>query len=187
MNGVVTSEIDGVTHRGTARNEQRMVVEIETDLVGGFSVAGQYVEAPYPKQGEPRKPHKQAIVIFESEWPQVQKLVRTDEHIKAWDMACAMARSKADAAVAKETNAIKREEIRGKELIERMERLHEMPAAKGGIPPLLSARIVKRDCAPPPTAQNVSANQTRDLAEVLRTLLLERETAPRKRDKNDAG
>ena len=163
---VITSEVDGIAHRATPRNEAMMLVEIETDLVGMFSLAEQAIDAPYPKPGEKRPVHRQTIVIYEHQWPAVQRQVRTDAQMANLARAMEMApadreiverRKAAEAALARARTPSSREraesELAGLEndiFRKALELLCTMPGCKDGLSPLLSARVIKSNVAPPP-------------------------------------
>lgn len=179
-------DCDGIEQNAPARNETRLHVEIETDLVGGFGVCSQYIDAPYPKRGEPRKTHKQTIAIYEHELKDVQALVRTDKHLAALETAKSMApldsklaekRAAIDAALRASSppTAVARaeqelEEHEREVFAKALENLCSMPGMRNGLPPLLSARVVKQ-VGPPKTVENLHQNQMSDLASVLERLL----------------
>ncbi len=187
----VTSEVDGIVHIATPRNEARLMIEIETDLVGTFSLAEQAIEAPYPKPGVPKQPHKQTIVIYERDLPKVQALVRTDVHNSALARAMEMAPSDKEIVEARRTaeanlaramspegTASSRERaeqelnrIKFDAMRKALELLHTMPGCKDGLPPLLSARVVKAGIGAPPTTQTLLENGNANLASVLERLL----------------
>jgi hypothetical protein len=180
---LVTTEVDGVEHRSEPRNEARMLVEIETDVVGGFSVCGTYVHLDYPRKGEPKPaPLKQKIVIFEHEWRLVQSLVRTDAHVRSLEMAKDMAKNDLANELAKATTPAAQDAVRRDFRDTTYEHLHKLPGCRQGIPPLLSAKVVRKDVPPPPTAQNVAANQMGELAGALRALLAERDGSKKSKD-----
>lgn len=191
------TEVDGVLHRATVRNEPRLLIEIETDRVGTWSLCENAIEGPYT-----RGLHKQQVVIYERQWPEVQKLVRTEAHEAMLKDAMASApqtvperetkslgetrrlaelavsnsrpgpaQSVAANALANVERDIAREAIR---------LLCLRPGMRDGLPPLTSAKVLK-SAPPPPTPQNLAANQNGDLAAVLRQLLAEREMPKGKR------
>lgn len=190
MHGALTTEVDGIRHTAAPRNELRMTVEVTTDMVGTFGVASQAIEAPYPKRGEPRVPHTQRIVIYEREWDAVQKQVRTDAQIAAFDTAKAMApadteivakRRAAEQALASARTPTAREraemalaEVDGDVFRKACQNLDTMPGCRGGLPPLLSAKVIRRGVHAPETPQNLAANANSDLAAQLARFLDER-------------
>lgn len=188
---VITSEVDGIVHRATPRNEARLLVEVETDLVGTFSIAEQAIEAPYPKPGQPKQTYKQTIVIYEHQLRKVQELVRTDAHNSALARALEMAPSDKDIVEARktaETNLARAQTPSSRERAENelqriktdvmrkaLELMHTMPGCKDGLPPLLSVRVLKSGIGAPPTPQTLLENGNASLASVLERLLDARE------------
>ena len=197
---VVVSEVDGVVHRASPRNEARLLIEIETDRAGTWSLMEQAVECPYPVNGE-RQLHKQQMVIYEHQLPGVQKLVRTDAHAAMYAEALASApqtvpageqislgemKRRAETALAQAKKCAQQniasskiDEAEKAIAREAIRLLCLKPGMRDGLPPLLSARVIK-NAAAPPTAQNLAANANQDLAAVLRQLLEERESKGRK-------
>lgn len=180
-------EVDGVTRTDEPRNEALAIVEITTDTVGGFSVCGSYVDSPYPKPGTKAVPHTQRIMVYESQLPAVQALVRTPEHKAALERC--VARNARDLAAA--LRAAQDEGDRQRKAAEfgdkTFEYLHGEPGCEGGIPPLLSATVVKRGIAPPPTPETLMANNNQDLANILRALFEERRGGGRGQRPDAAG
>jgi len=198
---MVVSEVDGVVHRASVRNEPRMLIEVETDRVGSWGLMEQSIDAPYPRGGK-KTIHKQQIVIYEHQWPLVQKMVRTDAHIAMLADAMASApqtvpdgstislgemkrRAEADIASARPgpTQSIAAGKLADAErdiAREAIRLLCLKPGMQDGLPPLTSARVIK-SAPPPPTPQNLAANQHGDLAAVLRQLLAERDAPKSKR------
>lgn len=188
---VITSEVDGVVHTATPRNEGRILIEIETDLVGTFSLAEQAIEAPYPKPGTPKLPHKQQVLIYESQLRKVQELVRTDAHNAALARALEMAPADKDIVEARktaETNLARAQTPSARERAENelarlktdvlrkaLELMHTMPGCKDGLPPLLSMRVVKSGIGAPPTPQALADSGSDRLAATLERLLDARE------------
>lgn len=188
---VITSEVDGIVHSATPRNEARLHIEVETDLVGTFSIAEQMVEAPYPKLGQPKQTYKQTICIYESQLRKVQELVRTDAHNAALARAMEMAPSdpkivedrktaEQNLARAQTPSARERAEnelvrIKTDVMRKALELMHTMPGCKDGLPPLLSARVVKSGIGAPPTPQTLHENSSDRLAATLERLLDARE------------
>lgn len=184
-----TTEVDGVVHRATTRNESRMLIEIETDRVGSWSLCEQSVDAPYPKPGSGKQIHKQQIVIYEHQWPLVQAMVRTDAQVSMLADALAMApqqpeiveaRKAAEAALAKAKTPSAREraeqamlDVDGDVAREALRLLCLRPGMKDGLPPLLSAKVLKK-APPPPTPQNIAQNANSELAAVIARLIDER-------------
>ena len=182
-----TSEVDGVTHIATPRNELRMLIRVKTDLVGTFSLAEQAIHAPYPKPGEPRVPYEQDVVIYERQWPEVQKLVRTDAHNAALADAMAMApgdpeiieaRKSATTNLARAKTPSERERcerelesIKADEFRKALNLLRTKPGCAGGLPPLLEAKPIKLNVPPPPTAQVTQQNSMGDLAAMIAQIL----------------
>jgi hypothetical protein len=174
-------EADGVPYRVTTRNETRMLVEIETDRVGTWSLCENAIEGPYPRGGD-KQVHKQQIWIYSSQWDEVRKLVRTDVHEAAWQDALASApqqpaivekRKAAETALARAKGASSRERAEQQMLDvehltarEAIRLLLLKPGFKDGLPPLLSARPIKSNVAPPATPQNLQANQIGDMSRV---------------------
>lgn len=66
---------DGKTyqHRVPARDERRVLIEVEVTPTNGISIAGQHV-----RQGVSR------VVVYESELPDIEARVASDEHKRAW-------------------------------------------------------------------------------------------------------
>lgn len=170
---MVSGDVDGVDFRADPRNEARLVVEVETDTVGGISVGGQMVWLDYPKNGERVEPQKRRVVIYESQWPAVQAMVRTDKHTTALERS----REKNRQAIERSLKAARNEKDRQRILDAHEDitwaELAKEPGCETGIPVLLSAVVVQRNVAPPPTTENLLANQHGDLAAVLRTMLEE--------------
>ena len=182
-----TSEVDGVSHIATPRNELRMLIRVSTDLVGTFSLAEQAITAPYPKPGEPRVPYEQDVVIYERQWPEVMKLVRTDAHHAAFARAMEMApaapeiieaRKAASDHLARAKTPSDREraereleDVKASEFRQALQFLRTMKGCESGLPPLLSAKVIKKDVPPPPTAQVQQTNQMGDLAAILAQIL----------------
>lgn len=189
MQNVSSTEVDGVVHRASIRNETRMLIEIETDRVGTWSLCEQAVDGGYPKGGA-KHLHRQQLVIYASQWPEVQRLVRTDAHEAAWADAMASApqqpeivekRRAAETALASAKNGPQRTRAEEKMLDVEHRTMREAnrllllkPGFRDGLPPLLSARVVKADVAPPPTPQNLAQNANHDLAAVIARLIDER-------------
>ena len=193
---LATGEIDGVAYRKTARNAPMLLIEIETDRAGTWPLCEEAIEGPYPAPGT-KAVHRQQLAIYEHELASVQALVRTDAHEKLWEQALAAAPqaspreghpslgtqltaaqkslataeasghgvSQAASQVAQAKTAITREAIR---------RLCETPGMRDGMPPLLSAKVIRK-APPPPLAANIAANGNSELAAVLRALLEERD------------
>lgn len=188
---VITSEVDGVVHTATPRNEGRLLIEIETDLVGTFSLAEQAIEAPYPKPGAVKQPYKQTVVIYEHQLRKVQELVRTDAHNAALARALEMAPADpgiVEARKTAETNLARAQTPSARERAENelariktdvmrkaLELMHTMPGCKDGLPPLLSMRIVKSGIGAPPTPQTLADSGSDRLAATLERLLDARE------------
>lgn len=182
MQNVSTTEVDGVVHRASIRNETRMLIEIETDRVGTWSLCEQAIEGGYPKSGD-QQVHKQQLVIYASQWDEVRRLVRTEAAEAAWADALASApqqpaiverRKAAEAALARAKGASARERAEQQMMNvdadtarEAIRLLLLKPGFKDGLPPLLSARPIKSNVAPPATPQNLQANQLGDLSRVL--------------------
>lgn len=199
---IVTSELEGTVYRRTPRNEPTLLIEVETDRVGTWSLCENAIEAPYHrgKKGT----HKQRAVIYESEWATVQKMVRTDKHDVALANAIAMApqtvpqgesvslgekRKRAEDAVlsAKPGPAQQRAEsaladVEREIIVEANRLLCMTPDLRDGLPPLTSARIISKG-APPPTQSNLLMNQNGALAEAFtaafRQLMAERDVSPK--------
>jgi hypothetical protein len=193
---MVVSEVDGVVHRASPRNEARLLIEIETDRAGTWSLMETAIECPYPLNGE-RQVHKQQLVIYEHQLPGVRALVRTDAHAAVFADAMAMApqtvppgeqislgekRRKAEETLGRSKKSAERsiaasnlEEADRQIAREAIRLLCMRPGMRDGLPPLLSARVIK-NAAAPPSPQNLAANANSDLAAVLRQLLEERDT-----------
>lgn len=158
------TEVDGVRHTAAPRNEGRVVVEIVTEVVGGLSVCGQHIDTPYPRPGTKATPHTQRIMVYESELPAVEALVRTQEHKDALER-CKVRNARDREA---ELRSAQDEHDRAKKIAEfgdkTYEYLHKEPGCEGGIPPLLSATVVRRGIAPPPTPEVLMANNNAGLA-----------------------
>lgn len=183
--------VDGVKHVGTPRNELMAIVEVETDLVGTFSLGEQAVSAPYPEPGVPRGPFTAKVLVYESFVPAIQSQVRTDKHKSAFESA--LAEGKATETVDEARKTAKAKLARAKpgtsgfaqaeqeladvehlEFREALRLLRSKPGCRDGLPPLLSARVIKANVPPPPTMQTVMQNGNADLAAMLVKLLEER-------------
>jgi hypothetical protein len=199
---IVTGEVDGVSYSRSARNEQQLLIEIETDRAGAWGICENLIAGPYPKNNA-KVLHKQQLVIYEHQWPEVQKLVRTDAHAAMLADAMGSAPQSPSLrdvnvslgqalATAREALALAENKGRGvsqaasavagaeSDLAREAVRLMSLkPGMRDGLPPLTSARVIKT-APPPPTAQNLATNANHDLAAVLRQLLEEREVKGRK-------
>lgn len=200
---VVTGEIEGTVYRRTPRNEPTLLIEVETDRVGTWSLCENAVEAPYHrgKKGT----HKQRVVIYESEWDSVRKLVRTEEHeamlkdamgsapqttaegesqtlgdkLRALEAKFAGANARDAAKLESQIAQVESEIVREANRI-----LCRKPGMRDGLPPLTSAKVISKG-PPPPTQSNLLMNQNGALAEAFtaafRQLMAERETPKGKR------
>jgi len=199
---MVTDTVDGVHFRASPRNEPRLVVEVTSDRAGTWSLCEQAIECPYPRNGK-RHVHTQSIVIYERDLPVVQALVRTDAHEAMFASAMLQApqtvppngeavalgeqkrraldkieraktegeRSREQSNIAEIENAIGREAVRI---------LCLNPGMRDGLPPLLSARVVKRIGAPP-TPENIAESANDRLAATLERLMDAREAKAAKK------
>ena len=187
--------VDGVTWRGTPRNEMMMIVEVETDLSGTFTLAEQAVEAPGHKAGQPKSVHKGKILTYESFLPSIQAQVRTDLHEAGWRSALAEApstddimglRRKAEAAATRAALSNKTSDRDAAEnqaaalehatFCKALNVLRSKPGCASGLPPLLSAKVVKANIPPPPTPMTAMQNGNVELANVLARMMDERES-----------
>lgn len=177
------SEVDGVIHRASVLNEPRLLIEIETDRAGGWTLCEQGINGPYPKGGK-KELHRQQLVIYERQWAEVQKLVRTDEHERMMADALASApqavrpkdsmslgelKRRAEAKLASASTgpaasvaASVLADIERDIAKEAIRLFCLRPGMADGPPPLTSAKVIKT-AAPPPTPQNLAANATSDL------------------------
>lgn len=74
----ITAKCDGKTykHPVAARDEKRVLIEVEVTPTNGISIGGQHV-----RQGTHR------LVVYETDLPDIEARVATDEHKAAWSAA----------------------------------------------------------------------------------------------------
>ena len=178
--------VDGapLKHRVPARDEKRMVVEVDVVPTNGCLVAKQHV-----KQGTSR------VVIYESELTGVENMVLSDEHKRAWERSERTYLSQLEAHIQNtigkpsdhraETYRAERERVIEAYGESTPSKLFEQEYPKLNRP-LRSMNVVKLDVAAPETPETRQRNQTEAAMKDLASAILSAVSAGAKKSRAEA-
>jgi hypothetical protein len=151
------NEWRSVPHNVEPRNESRLLIEVDVHPVSGIAEFGQNI------------PHgKSQLLIYQSQVKQLEKLTQTAEQKSDWESA----KRAFERALKKHVEPIKDPQARraaeasyGQSPSSFYE---DMRPGEGGLPPIVSYRVVTSDIPAPETPANLQANQMQALAEAMR-------------------
>jgi hypothetical protein len=149
-----------IQHKAPARNERRVMVEVDVEPVNGQHEFCQ-----------PINHGKSVILIYESELPVLERLTQTEEEQRDWAYAVKQYEKERDRRLAK----IPLHDELARRLV--VESMGQSPSSffetvqPGGKRPFKSHRVLARDIPPPETPANLQANQMSELAKTLAQLL----------------
>lgn len=159
-----------IAHDVEPRNESRLLIEVDVHPVSGIAEFGQNI------------PHgKSQLLIYQSQVKQLEKLTQTAEQKSDWESA----KRAFERALKKHVDAIKDPAARraaeasyGQSPSSFYE---DMRPGEGGLPPIVSYRIIASDIPAPETPANLQANQMQALAEAMRAAFASQMPAPQRR------
>lgn len=167
--GMMATTIGDVVHRAPARNEARVVLEVDVMPSNGTDICGQHVKTGVHK-----------VAVYESELPQVQALVQTEADRVA--LAAAEQMYENEIQTRARANGLDAEQVRVLRERENLSPWQFFAKLKPtGMPPLRSMRVVERVGAPDiPQVRQEKADQRLTEAVALLAKILDQQNAPAK-------
>jgi hypothetical protein len=149
-----------IAHKAPARNERRVMVEVDVEPVNGQHEFCQNINHG-----------KSTILIYESELATLERLTQTEDEQRDWAHAVRLYEAERDRRLAK----IPAKDEHARQLA--IDTMGQSPSSffemqhPGGKRPFKSHRVLARDIPPPETPANLQANQMGELAKALAQLI----------------
>jgi hypothetical protein len=164
--GLMASTIGDVVHRAPARNEARVVLEVDVMPSNGTDVCGQHVKCGVNK-----------VAVYASELPMVRALVQTEADRAAFAAAEQMYENEI-ASRTRGMDAAQAKVVRERENLSPWQYFAKLKP--GGMPPLRSMRVLQEVGAPdlPEVRQEKSDARLTEAVALLSQILAAQATQP---------